>query len=201
MNTTRPYTMRARAAAVEETRRRIVQAVFALSDELMLSDISLEAVARRAGVSVQTVLRQFGSRAGLFEACAEQAAEQVAEERRASPGDVTTGLRLLVDHYERRGDATLLRLAEEPRDPVVASVVARGRQLHRTWVTETFGPFLSALPGAAREEQTDLLVVVTDVYAWKLLRRDLRLSRAATEERLRALVEAVLAALPSRKES
>jgi hypothetical protein len=34
----------------------------------------------------------------------------------------------------------------------------------------------------------DLLVVATDVYAWKLLRRDRGLSRNQTTERVRRLV-------------
>jgi hypothetical protein len=36
------------------------------------------------------------------------------------------------------------------------------------------------------------LVVATDVYTWKLLRRDRRLGRQRTEERIRRLVDAVL---------
>jgi hypothetical protein len=38
----------------------------------------------------------------------------------------------------------------------------------------------------------DLLVVATDVYTWKLLRRDRGLTRAATEARMLRLVEALL---------
>jgi hypothetical protein len=44
-----------------------------------------------------------------------------------------------------------------------------------------------------RDEAIDLLVVATDVYTWKLLRHDRGLSRSATQERMRALVDAVLA--------
>ena len=39
----------------------------------------------------------------------------------------------------------------------------------------------------------DLLVVATDVYTWKLLRRDRRLSVRRTCERMESLVRAVLA--------
>lgn len=201
MNTTRTYTMRARAAAVEETRRRIMQASFELSENRMFSEINLDAVAQRAGVSVQTVLRQFGSRADLLEATKEYAAGVVAEERRSAPGDVEGGLRLLLDHYERRGDATLLRLGEDGRDPGVTAVVQRGRELHRTWIVETFDPFLVDVTPDRREEQVDLLVVATDVYTWKLLRRDRGLSRAVTERRMRTLVTALIAAFPTRKDS
>jgi AcrR family transcriptional regulator len=192
MNQTRTYTMRARAASVEETRRKILDATFALSTERLIPDISLDAVAQRAGVSVQTVLRQFGSRAGLFELTAEHASRAVAAERQAPPGDVTEAVRVLVDHYERRGDATVMMLAQETADPVVAGVVDRGRAMHRTWVSDVFEPLLRPLDDLGREQAVDLLVVATDVYAWKLLRRDRQLSRADAEQRMRRLVGAVL---------
>ena len=43
------------------------------------------------------------------------------------------------------------------------------------------------------EELTDLLVVATDVYTWKLLRRDRGLGRDRTERRMRLLVDRLLA--------
>jgi len=50
-----------------------------------------------------------------------------------------------------------------------------------------------------REELTDLLVVATDVYTWKLLRRDRGLDRPTAEARVRHLIVAVLAhGVPSR---
>ena len=68
--------------------------------------------------------------------------------------------------------------------------------MHRGWVVEVFDPFLPT--GAdARSEAIDLLVVTTDVYTWKLMRRDRGLSRSQTEHRINALVSAVLAAITS----
>ena len=188
--------MRARAAGVEKTRRRILDATFALSTERLFTDISLDAVARSAEVSVQTVLRQFGSRAGLIEATAEHAERLVTEERQAPPGDVPGAVRVLVDHYELRGDGTVLMLAQETTDATVATVVEKGRGYHRSWVEDVFAPLLSGWPEESRVAAIDLLVVATDVYTWKLLRRDRGLSRAATEERITQLTEAVLAAVP-----
>lgn len=184
--------MRARAAGVEETRRRILDATYRLSTRRRVADIGLEAVADEAGVSVQTVLRQFGSKAGLVEATSSHVAAQVTDERRVAPGDVEEGLRLLVEHYEKRGDAVLLLLEQEHTEPALGPVVARGRAVHRDWVGTTFAPVLDALPEADRAERTDLLVVATDVYAWKLLRHDLGLSRAQTQQRLAALVARLL---------
>lgn len=194
MKTTRSYTMRARAEAVEATRVAVLGAVVGLASERMLSEIGLDDVAERAGVSVQTVLRRFGSRAELFEHALPYGREQVAEERRAPVGDVPAAMRVLADHYERRGRAALLFLAQEDREPMAAQITTEGRALHRTWVQEVFGPFLPGERGK-REEAVDLLVVACDVYTWKLLRLDRGLSRAQTARRMERLVRMVLADL------
>jgi hypothetical protein len=55
-------------------------------------------------------------------------------------------------------------------------------------------------PATSDESVLDLLVVATDVYAWKLLRRDRGHSRAQTENRLHTLVTAVLTAASTRKD-
>jgi AcrR family transcriptional regulator len=188
MKTTRKYTMGARAEAVEETRRRILDAELALVGERPFAEITLEVVAARAGVSVQTVLRQFGSRDALFAAGLESGMSRVAEERHTPPGDAEAAVRVVMDHYERRGRAALLMLDQEGHDDVARKVTDGGKAMHRQWVTESFAPATSD------EAVLDLLVVATDVYTWKLLRLDRGLSRAVTERRMHDLVDAILAA-------
>src|SRR5215212_5923749 len=158
MKTTRTYTQTARAAAAEETRLRITRAAFELQTERLTAEISLEDVAARAGVSVQTVLRRFGSKAELFQASLDWINEQIAEERRAPAGDVPTAVRVLVDHYEKHGDFALLMLAQENSYTHVRRMSDAGKQMHRGWVTEVFRPLLPAR-GAAHDEAVDLLVV------------------------------------------
>ncbi|MBV9831875.1 MAG: TetR/AcrR family transcriptional regulator [Marmoricola sp.] len=194
MNTRRGYTMTARAQAVEATRTSILDALVELSMERLLPDIALDDVATRAGVSVQTVLRHFGSRDALFDAAMTHGQGAVADERRAPVGEVEEAVRILMDHYEQRGRGVLLLLAQEQVDQRVMQITRDGRLLHRRWVEEVFEPFL---PQAAawRDEAVDLLVVATDVYAWKLLRLDRALSRKATEQRMHHLVRTVLAGL------
>jgi AcrR family transcriptional regulator len=168
MKTTRSYTMTARAEAVEGTRHRIREALFELGTTRMFTEISLEDVAREADVSVQTVLRHYGSRAALIESNIEYALE------------------VLMDHYELRGDTVMLMLAQEETDEQVHRLTDSGRQMHRDWVQSTFASVV-----AGRDDVTDLLVVATDIYTWKLLRRDRGHSRATTEQRMKALVRAV----------
>lgn len=178
--------MGARAAAVEETRARILEAIFQLGTQRLFPEISLDDVAREAGVSVQTVLRQFGSRAGLIEANIEYAIGQIAEERATPVGDVDAAVKVICEHYERRGDIAILMLAQENSDPQVGALTDRGRIMHRNWVSEVFAPFTT------HDAMVDLLVVATDAYTWKLLRRDRGLTRSQTEQRMKTLVQAIL---------
>jgi len=184
--------MTTRAEAAAETRRRILQATVDEHSERRVADISLGDIAARAGVSVQTVLRHFGSRSGLVEEAMVFGQSQVMEERSTPAGDVSAAVRTLVDHYERDGATALLMLAQEDTEPLMARITSEGKLLHRTWVSDVFAPYLPPV-GRRRDELVDLLVVATDVYAWKLLRRDRGLSRSDTENRISSLVRAVLA--------
>jgi AcrR family transcriptional regulator len=191
MKATRTYTMTARARASEATRRRVVEAVIAAAGEIPFAEITLDAVAARAGVSVKTVLRHYGSRDGLLAAAAEVARAETEAERRVVPGDTDAAMRSLLDHYERRGRTALLMLAQEGHDEVARTVTDQGKALHRDWVRAVFAPQTDD------EAVLDLLVVATDVYTWKLLRLDREHSRAVTERRMRELVLAVLDRRPT----
>jgi AcrR family transcriptional regulator len=178
---TRSYRMQARAEAAAATAERIVEAAVELFWEQPTDQIRLDEVAARAGVSVQTVIRRFGGREGLFEAAASREQARVRDARAAvTPGDVAGAVSNLVDHYESLGDRVLRMLAEEERVPALRDVVEQGRSLHREWCGVVFAPFLTGLTGVARDRRLAQLVVVCDVYTWKLLRRDCGLSRAQT---------------------
>ena len=115
-----------------------------------VTEIALDDVAGRAGVSVQTVLRHFGSRAGLEEASFERAQQAVADERRAPVGDVPAAVRVIVDHYERRGDMALLMLAQEGHQELMARITEQGKTMHRAWVQEVFAPYVDGGRGPRR---------------------------------------------------
>ena len=191
----RAYLMQARAAGVAHTRQRILRAAFDLAHEKMSLEIVLADIAERAEVSVQTILRHFGSRDGLLDAVADFACREIASERVAPIGDVNAAVRVLFDHYELRGDAVLRFLGQESFDERIRQVTARGRSVHRDWVARVFAPQLAAHPGE-RAALTDLLVVATDVYTWKLLRRDRALGLQSARARVRQLITAIVGAPP-----
>ena len=187
--------MGARAEAVEETKRRVVRSLVDLVGERPFTEISLDDIAAEAGVSVQTVLRRFGSRDALFAVAMDTAMSAVEDERRTPPGDVAAAVRTVVDHYEQRGRSSLLLLAQEGYDDVARKATDLGKAMHRGWVRDAFSP------ATDDEAALDLLVVATDVYTWKLLRLDRGYGRAVTERRMRALVDAVLASGPAPRRS
>lgn len=177
---TRSYASPKRASSAAETGRRILAATEALFLEGQLSDVTLNAVAKRAGVTVQTVIRRFGDRAGLINATAEAASARVMRQRDAAPaGNVPAAIDNLLDHYETTGALALKLLAEERASPVLAEITRTGRNLHRQWCERVFAPFLDGfLPGGAdRDRRLAQFVALCDVYTWKLLRLDAGLSR------------------------
>jgi AcrR family transcriptional regulator len=191
MKTARPYRMQARAAATEATRERILGAARTAFLNEWYDEVTLSAIARSAGVSQQTVINHFGGKEGLLMAVVDRADTEIAEVRSAaSPGDVDGAIRALVADYEQTGDGVIRALALEGRVDALAPVLARGRANHRAWVERMLGD----------GGRVALLVVATDVYTWKLLRRDQGLSREATVGAMCALVRGVLASPVTTKE-
>src|SRR5215210_6996266 len=85
----RPYRMRARAEAAAETGQRILEATIELHRERFFDQVSLEDIAERAGVTVRTVIRRFGTKERLIVAAAEEGTRQVTHQRYQVPvGDI-----------------------------------------------------------------------------------------------------------------
>lgn len=185
----RPYRMTARATASEATTRRILEAAQHLFGASPYDQVSLQAVAARAGVGVQTVLRRFPSKEQLFTAVAAWTSRQIRGALDGVPsGDVAGAIRSLIDTYERWGDEVLNRLAQEQRIPVMRGVTDAGRQHHYAWTERCLGPLLAGSAPAERAQRLAQLIAVTDLYVWKVLRRDLGLSRDEVEAAMRDLV-------------
>jgi AcrR family transcriptional regulator len=179
----KPYSMELRAAAAEATRERILAAAAELFLERWYDDITIASVARRAGVSGQTVVNHFGGKDQLATACFDFLGAQMVQRRyMPEPGDVEGAIEALVEDYEITGDAVIRMLALEEKVPALAPLLNRGRESHREWVQTMFGA----------PERVAELVVATDVYTWKLLRRDQCLSREDTLAAMRRMVEALI---------
>jgi AcrR family transcriptional regulator len=169
----RPYRQTARAAASESLRQRVVGAFHDLLLRHWIDEITLDAVAASAGTTRQTVIRLFGGKDGLLEAVlARIRAEAVP--RTSMPDHVSgrAALKILIAHYEAAGDMVVRFLAQEERHAALRPILAQGRREHRAWVAGRFGLAPRDMSGVERERQITRLVIATDVYTWKLLRRD-----------------------------
>lgn len=183
----RRYTMTARAAKAQGTRDRIRTAAASLYSERPIEDFTLEDVARRAQTTVQTVLRAFGSKEDLVLAGLTALVQSGAPAKPAKPGDVRAAVREIFDIYETVGDVVIARLGDERRLPALKDSLDEGRAGHREWLARAFAPYLCSNP-----EIFEMLNVITDVYVWKLLRRDRGLDRAAAESIVLNMIFSVL---------
>lgn len=184
--------MSRRATAAAATGQRIHAAARALFLSRDYEDVTLQAIAEHAEVTLQTVLRRFGSKEQLATAVAEAWSPDIAATRDvAVPGDSREAIRRLVASYEELGAMNWRMLRMEHRVPLLHARLDEARALHRAWLERTFAP---ALPrrGRARERLVLRLFAATDVYVWKLLRTDLGLPRAEVEHLMGASVEALL---------
>ena len=189
-NSSRPYRMWARARAAEETRVRILDAATALHRERFYDEITLQEIAERAGVSLQTVIRRFGSKEGLVRAVSDHVAPEIEAARGAvSPGDLEGVVKALIPHYEADGDATVRLLSLEERIPAVREALQRGRDFHRSWVARTFATSLPKPRDSDYPRRLALFIAATDVLTWKILRRDQGLSEVETARAMREMLE------------
>ncbi len=188
----RAYVQTTRARAAEQTGERILDAAYARFVTAYYDEVTLGQVAEDAGVTVQTVIRRFGSKEGIVQALGERVTPDVTARRSEAPvGDVPAAVANLVDHYERDGDMSLHLLRQEHRVPAYAEVTELGKQIHADWCARVFGPWLEGT-AADRRRRLAQVIATCDVYTWHLLRRQRGLSRRQTELAIVELLEGVL---------
>jgi|SRR5690242_9497096 len=183
----RRYSMTSRAAKAQATRDRIRESAMAIYRERPVEDFTLEDVAHRAQTTVQTVLRAYGSKEDLMLAALTGLVQSGAPTKPAKPGNVEAAVREIFDIYETVGDLVVARLGDERRLPALKASLDEGRAGHRDWVALAFAPYLCENP-----QLFEMLNVLTDVYVWKVLRRDRGLDRASAHSVVVTMISSVL---------
>jgi AcrR family transcriptional regulator len=192
MRSARGYVKVARAEAEEQTREALLDA----ADDAFLSgpwdEASLEGIARSAGVTKQTLLRHFGSKAGLLEQVLLRAFDEVKEQRLSVPAnDIAGAVDNLLDHYEMRGGRAM-RSSNLDLDGSLANLGRLARQFHYDWVDLAFGGWLGAAPRAERRRLRAALIAACDVQMWWILSHDLELARAEVRATLILTIKRLL---------
>ncbi|MFC5453700.1 TetR/AcrR family transcriptional regulator [Prosthecobacter fluviatilis] len=188
----RDYQQTARAEAAEASTRRIIEAFLKRAETEWFDKIKLDDIAADAGVTVQTVVRKFGSKMGLLEVAHKHMGESVAVRRVVVPGDLDSAIDALTRDYEDVGPLVLRLLDQEQMHPVLKPTLDVGRRGHRDWLQETFAERLKPLTPARREATLDALVVAADIYVWKLIRLDMGRSIPAYKQVVRQMILAAL---------
>ena len=184
--------MTARAEGAASTRDHIARAALELMMADDYDDVTLARIAGTAGVSRQTVLNHFGSKEQVAAAAIEMiSAETKGLRARAAPGDLRGAVRILMEQYEHSGDSNVRWAMASERLGSLAPRVSEARAYHQQWLDWVFaGDLPRSKP--ARRRAINALHAATDVYTWKLLRRDQRLSTTTTTDIMRRLVDGVL---------
>lgn len=185
--------MTSRAEKASQNDHKIMSAIVQLWEEMSINDITLDKVASKSGVTVRTILRKFGSKEGLIEACVENDAAGRRERRDlAVPGDYKQALMILMEDYEKLGEASIRTLALEDELPIAKKILDRGRANHREWCKKVFAPFLPAADSPEFEHQLLAFISGTEFYLWKLLRKDLKKSYKETYDIFLTLLEGLI---------
>ena len=185
--------MQARAKATAETRERILEAAEETFDSASIDEFTLAAIAERAGVSVQTVLRHFDSRDGMLAATLMHVGAKMRSSREAAPVDDTAGaVAALVGYFDMYGDRILRLIAERERNPTVRVMTDFGWTHHREWCERAFATTLAGLSGVSRERRLAQLSMITGIHVWKILRRHNELSQRQTELAIREMLEPLI---------
>jgi len=188
----RSYSQTTRAASAAENGQRIVDAFIDRLLTQWFDEFTLDQVAADAGVTVQTVIRRFGGKEGLLDEAARAMGARINAKRGHPVGSITEFVNNLYADYEQTGDAVMRLLALELRHPSVLQVTNHGRREHRNWVTTCMENFLAPLTAEDRQSVVDTLVIASDVYAWKLLRRDMKRSIPEAKSITAKMIEAIV---------
>ena len=189
---TRKYEQRLRAEAAEETRRRILDTVYDRLRQAPTEPVSVDEVARTAGVARSTVYVIYGSRAGLFDALGadlllrggfDRLLEAVGhpDAREGLRGGIRGGVSMYAAHRDVL--RVLFSMALLDADAVGGAVqrMEDGRAGGMAFLAERLAGQGVLRPGVSPAEAADLLWLLTSFDSFDLLHtgRSLSLDRVA----------------------
>ena len=177
----RRYTSQRRLAQAEATRRDVVASARRLLVRSGYAATTVEAIAREAGVAVQTVYATFGTKRAVLFALVDAIdldadVARYLHELSAARGDPRRQLRLVVAFdrrlYERAHDVILIGRDAGRVDPDVQAWGAEGERRHREGPRRVVAQWaaLGALAaGLSEQEAADVLATMTNFDVYRLL--------------------------------
>ncbi len=196
----RTYRQTRRAEAAEQTRQRVIEAVQSHLRARPAEKLSLDAVARDAAVARSTIYEIFGSRAGLFQAAAQEAYDRTGYAKLVAAGrhddaleQLRGGLRAATRMHAGERDIFRALYSMYALDPeAVGGVIAgideeRGAGMSRIARRLDEQGYLAA--GMTRSKAAHLLWVITSFESFDALYTGRALSTARCVELLVEMAE------------
>jgi AcrR family transcriptional regulator len=199
----RRYDQRLRAEAADETRRRILDALYARLQERPAEPVSVEEIAQLARVARSTVYLIFGSRAGLFDALAAElfltgefalveAASANPDGRESLRDAVLGGARMFAAH--RDVFRVLYSMAQLDANAVGGAVqrLEAGRSAGMARLAERLAAQDLLRPGVTPEDAGNMLWLLSSFDSFDVLYTGRGLSLDAVVELQTAMAERAL---------
>jgi AcrR family transcriptional regulator len=203
----RKYEQRLRAEAAEETRRRILDAVYARLREAPAEPASIDRIAQLARVARPTVYLVFGSRAGLFDAVGADLLQRGGFDRMLQASahpDVREGLRGgirgVVEMYAAHRDVlrvlSSMALLDSAAVGGAIQRLERGRASGMAHLAQRLADQGTLRPDVTVDHATDLLWLLTSFDGFDVLYTGRKLSVDRVGKTLIATAEHSLLAAP-----
>jgi AcrR family transcriptional regulator len=201
----RKYEQRARAVAADETRRRILEAMYERLRKSPATAVSIDQVARDAGVARSTVYLVFESRAGLFDALAKYVLERSGfgaineavrhpDAREHLRGALRAGARMYAADLEVIRALHATARVDPDVDAGAVQRLEEGRAGGMRYLARRLHEQGLLRPDVSQKEAADMLWVLTSLESFDLLHTGRGLSPAKAADRLVEMAErAVLA--------
>jgi AcrR family transcriptional regulator len=176
---TRSYTLKRRAEAQAETRRRIVEAAIELHASVGPANTTVSMIAEKAGVQRNTFYAHFPDERSMLLACSGHSLE-------LDPMPNADAWRAIADPAQRLRTALQAIYAWYARNESLVASVLRDAEVHDL-VAEIaalrYAPTIAAwhesLGAGLKEKQRAMLVLALSFHAWRTLRREAGLAQAA----------------------
>ncbi len=185
----RKYEIGKRTEAVEETRRRIIDATFELHNEKGVLATSIQDVAERADVALRTVYNHYPTIDNLVAGCTEKVIALLSPPTPAIFNGLTTLdervkrlVRELFAMYERGSAMIEVARCEQSEVAGLADYVASEAAMREELVREALRPFKPH--GRTVREAT----AITDFYVWKAFSQQGVTTRRAVDVVYRSLL-------------
>jgi AcrR family transcriptional regulator len=203
----RKYEQRVRAEAAERTKRSVVAALYQRLRETPDKPVGIDEVAKAAGVARSTVYLVFGSRAGLFDALADEllsgggfeqimTAKEQPDARRHMEQALTGGTHMYAEHRDVfRVLFSIARLDADAGATIATREAARKAGIGR--LGKRLEKERRLRPGLTARDASDLVWMLAGFEAFDALYTDRGLSAIATARTLVETAERALLVRPS----